>query len=119
MENKNSLLHSVLNALNGIIVGIRTHRNFKIMLVIAAVVIGMGFYFHINRFEWAMIWICISVVLCLELMNSAIEELLNHLHPDRHPAIGRAKDIAAGAVLLASLISAIVGLYIFLPHWVY
>lgn len=89
------------------------------MLVIALLVFITGQYYHLVRFEWALVWLCFGLVLTLELINTAIEELLDHLHPEKHPAIGKAKDIAAGAVLLACIISGVAGLYIFLPHMVY
>lgn len=86
------------------------------MVAIAIIVIAAGFYFGLTRFEWAVIWICIAMVLCLELINSALEETLDHLHPGRHDSVGKAKDMAAGAVILASIISVIAGIYIFYPR---
>ncbi|MEK0421020.1 MAG: hypothetical protein RLZZ161_871 [Bacteroidota bacterium] len=63
--------------------------------------------------EWAIIFTCIGLVMGLELLNSAIEVLLDKLHPDKDAAIGKAKDIAAAAVLLASVCSVIAGFWIF------
>ncbi len=116
---KQSFSNSIINALKGLYVGIKNHRNIKIMLVIALLVFFTGRQYQLVRFEWAVVWLCFGFVLTLELINTAIEELLDHLHPSKHPAVGKAKDIAAGAVLLACIISGIVGLYIFLPHILY
>jgi undecaprenol kinase len=116
MKKKQGFIHSIKNAINGIIQSIAGHRNIKIMLAIATIVVLLGFILHLNRFEWAIVWICIAMVLSLELMNTALETLLDHLHPEIHPEIGKAKDIAAAAVIIGSVGSGIVGLYIFITH---
>ena len=59
--------------------------------------------------------ICIAIVLCLEMVNSAIEQLCNMVTKEFHPSIGKIKDISAGAVLLASILSFVIGCFIFLP----
>lgn len=89
------------------------------MLAIAAVVVAAGRYYELVRYEWAIVWVCIGMVLGMEMLNTAIEELLDHLHPERHPNIGKAKDIAAGAVLITSMAAGIAGIYIFLPRIFY
>lgn len=58
---------------------------------------------------WAIVVLTIGVVLAAELMNSAFEALIDHLHPEEHPQIGRAKDIAAGAVLVTGIVALAVG----------
>lgn len=114
-----STLSSFKAAIHGMRHGLTRHRNAKIMLCISAVVIALGFHFHFVRFEWAVICVCIGLVLGLELLNTAIETLLDHLHPEQHKAIGLAKDIAAGAVLWASICAALAGIFIFWPHIMY
>lgn len=59
---------------------------------------------------WAIIFLTVALVLAMELMNSAFEALIDHLHPERHPEIGIIKDIAAGGVLIASIGAVAVGL---------
>lgn len=59
--------------------------------------------------------LCIGLVMALEMVNAAIEKLCDRLHPDKHTDIKLVKDMAAGAVLWAAIISAIVGLIIFAP----
>jgi len=54
--------------------------------------------------------------LCRKVLNTALETTIDVLHPDKHPMIGRAKDMAAGATLSASIVSIIIGIYIFAPH---
>lgn len=65
--------------------------------------------------EWAVILLCILIVMALEAMNSALEYLTDLVSPDYHPLAGKAKDMAAGAVLLASIGSVIIGLLILGP----
>lgn len=76
-------------------------------------VIVLGFGFDVSRLEWLALLICIGLVFAAEALNSAVEELADALHPDDHPGIGRAKDVAASGVLLAALVAAAVGLLIF------
>lgn len=116
MRRKQSFIQSVGHAIRGLTITLREHRNFRFMTIIAVLVVIAGFWFRITRFEWALVWICISLVLSLELLNSALEETLDHLHPGQHKAVGRAKDIAAASVFLASVIACIAGFYIFLPR---
>ncbi len=78
--------------------------------------IACGFWFGVSRGEWMAIVLCIGLVFAAEALNSAIEELADALHPDEHPGIGRAKDLAAAGVLLAAFAAAAVGLLIFLPR---
>lgn len=71
---------------------------------------------HLNRFEWAILWCAMGLVFVSEGLNTALETTIDRLHPEKHELIGRAKDMAAGATLSASIIAIIVGLYIFGPH---
>ncbi|MBL7812989.1 MAG: diacylglycerol kinase family protein [Bacteroidetes bacterium] len=116
---RQSFLSSVANASKGLYYAIRTQRNLKIQFVIAILAIITGLWLKITRLEWAAIWLCIGLVIGLEIMNSAIETLLNKLHPGHDPEIGKAKDLAAAAVWIASIASLFTGLYIFLPRLMY
>lgn len=75
----------------------------------------LGFALHVSRLEWIALLICIGLVFAAESLNTAIEELADALHPDTHPGIGRAKDVAAAGVLFTAIIAAITGALIFLP----
>ncbi|MFZ9969820.1 MAG: diacylglycerol kinase [Bacteroidia bacterium] len=108
-------------AWNGVRKLVRTERQFRIVLVVMILVLITGFGLdayqqHLNRYEWAIIWLAMGLVMVSEAMNSALEKALDRLHPERHSAIGDAKDMAAGATFIASTIAVIVGLYILLPH---
>jgi diacylglycerol kinase len=109
-------LRGFVYAFAGWATAFRTQRNFRIHLFVALLVIGAGYYFGITPTEWCLVLTCIGTVLGAELVNSAIEAMIDLLHPDRHPLAGRAKDLAAGAVLIVVVTSVIIGLIIFLPY---
>ncbi len=87
--------------------------NLKVQLVIAFAVVAAGFYFQITNVEWMVLIGAIALVISLELVNSAIESLVDLVTLERKPLAGKVKDIAAGAVLFASLVSVVMGCLIF------
>ena len=92
-----------------------TEVNMKIHLTVALLVIIFGFILQINITEWMLCLLCFGLVVGTEMMNTAIENLVDLVSPHQHPLAGATKDIAAGAVLINAIISAIVGLLIFVP----
>ena len=102
-------------ALKGIKVVFGKEANMNIHLIMMALVVICGFLFSISVTEWMLCIICFGVVISLEMMNSAIENLVDLVSPENNKLAGKAKDIAAGAVLVAAICSAIVGLIIFVP----
>lgn len=103
-------------AWKGILSFISREHNAWIHLFITGLVIAAGFIFHIENSDWIAIIICIGIVLAAEGFNTAIERLVNLVCPDKHPIAGDVKDIAAGAVLISAIASAIVGVIIFTPY---
>lgn len=102
-------------AFSGIGYFFKTERNGKIQAAAALMAIVAAFWLHISAVEWILILFCIAAVITLEMVNTALEHLCNHVHEDYHPSIKIIKDVAAGAVLFASIISIITGLIIFVP----
>ncbi len=102
-------------ALKGISTAIQGELHMKIHLLATCVCVVLGFILHLSPLEWVAILFCIALVIVSELINTAIELLCNKIHPDYDLDIGKVKDISSGAVLFASIISAIIGLIIFLP----
>ena len=94
---------------------IKSEPNMKIHLFIGILVLICGLVFQISITEWLICLLCFGLVLGMEMMNTAIENLVNLVSPDQHPLAGKAKDIAAGAVLICAIISVIIGLMIFVP----
>ncbi len=101
---------------NGCIILIKEEHNARIHLLAAIVVVLAGFYFSISKTEWIAVLLCIGFVFTMELFNSAIEALADFVSNEHQPFIKKAKDLAAGAVLTASVVAFIVGLVIFLPR---
>lgn len=94
-----------------------SERNFRFHLFAMVVVIIAGFLTGISANEWTILLLAIAAVLSLEMTNSAIERVVDLVTDEFHPLAKRAKDLAAGAVLIAAIFSVIIGLIIFLPKW--
>ena len=90
-------------------------RNGKIQTVIGITAIILGFTVSLSSFQWLLVLFCIGLVISLEMINSAIEKYCDLVTTDFHPGIKIIKDVAAGAVLVASLMSLVIGLIIFIP----
>jgi len=103
-------------ALNGIRLIFKSGPNFIIQLIIAFITLSAGIYFQIRATEWTIILICIGGVLSAEIFNTAIEKMVDHLSPEKNKYAGEIKDLAAGAVLLFAIITAIIGIIIFYPY---
>lgn len=110
------LIKSFSNALHGIAFLFKSQINARIELIIALIVIVFGFVLKISPVEWIFVLLCIAVVLGLEGINTAFEIFADKLHPGFDKDIGKAKDVAAGAVLIASILAAIIGFIIFAPR---
>jgi len=110
------LLSSFSNAFSGILLLFKSQANARIELGVTLVVIIAGFVFGISTAEWLVILFCIALVLSLEGINTAIELFADKLHPGFDTEIGKVKDVAAGAVLIASILAAIIGIVIFAPR---
>jgi diacylglycerol kinase len=102
-------------ALQGLLSAIRSERNMRVHIAAAMLVIAAGIFFKVSQTEWILLLLCIGFVMAMELMNTALEQLCNAVVPQIHPLIRHAKDMAAGAVLVAAVISAVTGSIIFIP----
>lgn len=95
---------------------IKREQSIQVQLVVSVLVIGAGFYFNITATEWMFQLFAIGLVLSIEGVNTAIEEIANFVHPDFHNKIGLIKDIAAGAVFFAALIAVSIAIIIYVPY---
>lgn len=93
----------------------REEHNSRIHLCAAIMAIILGLWLRVSTWEWVALIGCIGWVIMAEAFNSAIEAVADRFGPERHPLIKKAKDIAAGGVLLSAISVAIIGLIIFLP----
>lgn len=100
----------------GVWSALRSEVHLRFHAVATVVVVGLGFYCSITRLEWALVAISVASVWAAELLNTAIEALTDLASPDFHPLAGKAKDVAAGAVLLAAVGALVVGALVFGPH---
>ena len=94
----------------------REEKNLQLEVIVAIIVLSLGIYFKINRFEWSFLLIVIFLVLLAETLNSAIERLSDVLKPRIHQYVKDIKDIMAAAVLLSSVLAVVVGIIIFTPY---
>jgi diacylglycerol kinase (ATP) len=83
---------------------------------VAALVVLAGVYFHISLADWRWLVLGITLIWCAEVMNTAIEIVCDAMHPGHHPLIGKAKDVAAGAVFCAFLGAATIYALVFWPY---
>ena len=90
--------------------------NFQIQLAIAGACAAAGLAFGISTLEWAVVALACGALLAAELVNTALEELLDHLAPERSESVGRIKDLAAGSVLTVALAAAAVFALVFAPR---
>ncbi|MDD2369728.1 MAG: diacylglycerol kinase [Sulfuricurvum sp.] len=97
-------------AWKGIVYATHTEANMRRHWVMAALVLLLFLWLQPSALWWALIILCISLVIAAELANSAIEVLIDHMHPELHPQIGRTKDMLAGMVLILSLCAGAIGL---------
>lgn len=111
----NKQLNSFRCAFRGIAQAVKTESHLRFHIVVMVAVISLGYLLTLSVSEWLCCIICFGLVITAELINTAIETTLDLLHPEQHPMVKRAKDIAAGAVLVTAIAAAIAGLVIFLP----
>ena len=104
-------------ALDGLVAVFQSERNFKVHVFIFFLVLLFGFFFQIKTWEWMIVLFSSATVFSAEMFNTAIEDMCNYIEPKMDAKIGRIKDISAAAVLTCALISAVVGLLIFIPYF--
>ena len=102
-------------AINGFKTAFKTEVNIKTHFAATLVVVLFGWFFEISAIEWILIAGCVGLVISMEMMNTAVEYLVDFVSPEIHVKAGKIKDISAGAVLTVALTALIVGLIIFIP----
>ncbi len=107
-----SFIKSVSYALNGLRLAF-TEKHFIVHIVISVLVIMAGLFFGITQTEWLICLLLFGLVISLEIINTAIEYLVDLVSPQQHPQAGAVKDLASGAVLFSCIISIICGICIF------
>ncbi len=116
MLDHDSLLNSFKYAFQGIYFAFKYNQNIKIHFLVAILVILASIFFRVNPFEMGILAVMILLVICAEMINTAIEEMVNLLVNEHRKEAKIAKDVSAGMVLLTAIGSAIVGVLVFAPH---
>jgi diacylglycerol kinase len=111
-QGPRGLISAFRYALQGFAHTIKTQRSMRIHLCAAALVAVVGILVRLERLEWAIIAICVGLVLASELINTALEAIVDIASPEFHPKAKIAKDAAAAAVFVFAVVSVIVGLLV-------
>jgi diacylglycerol kinase len=112
-----SFVHSLGFALHGLRAVVSTERNFRTHIIMAVLVIAGGWYFQVRLVEWAVLILCMSLMMVIEALNTAIEYLVDMLAENRYNEKAKmVKDIAAGACLISAVGVAMAGFLIFWPY---
>lgn len=104
-------------AFRGINAAVRSEPHMRLHVLSAIVVVVLGATFGVSKTEWCLLAASIGFVITAEIINTAIETVVNLVSPHYNPLAGKAKDLAAGAVLMAAVTAAVVGSIIFLPYF--
>ena len=114
-----SLFKSFLCAVSGFFAAARHERSMHFHLLATILMVALGIWAGLEKWEWVATAICCAAVISLECANTAIEAVVDLASPEIHPLAKKAKDCAAGAVLAAAVGAVIVGMIIFLPKLVF
>jgi diacylglycerol kinase (ATP) len=106
---------SFSHAGRGLKLFIRTTHNAWVHIAVAVVVVLLGFVYHLNEAEWGLLVFAIGMVMTAEAFNTAIEIDIDLTSPEYHPYARDTKDVAAGAVLVATITAIVIGCIIFIP----
>lgn len=115
MKKEKNIFKSFKYAFEGIFTSLKTEKNMKIHFIIMILVIILGIILKISKIEWIICIILFGFVISLELINTAIENTVDLITTEINPKAKIAKDVSAGAVLVAAITAVIVGLIIFVP----
>lgn len=114
-DRKGPLIKSFGYAFEGLFAVIKKERNMKIHCTAAILVVLFGLFLKISKTEWIICFLLFGMIMGLECVNTAVEAVVDLATEEIHPKAKLAKDAAAGAVLIAAIFAALVGMMIFLP----
>jgi diacylglycerol kinase (ATP) len=113
MKNR---LRSFAHAFRGLSILLQTQSNARIHLAATVAVVVLAIVLDVGTIEWAVLLLATSVVWSAEALNSSLEHIADRASPEWHPLVQKAKDMAAGAVLLAAMAALAVGILVFCRH---
>ncbi len=114
-SNLQGRLRSFIFAFNGLRFTVRSQQNFRIHLAATFVAVVAGIATHLCATEWCILILVVGLVISMEAMNTAIEQLVDLVSPDYRKQAGIVKDVAAAAVLVTAVAAIIIGIILFLP----
>ncbi|MGE3727121.1 MAG: diacylglycerol kinase family protein [Candidatus Sericytochromatia bacterium] len=103
-------------AFSGLFYALHTQRNMQVHLLATLLASGLSLYLQISRLEWILLLLTFALVWMAEMVNTALEATLDHLAPEIHPQVKIAKDVAAGAVLVAAIFAILIGFLLWGPR---
>jgi undecaprenol kinase len=118
MERLRQFTSSLRYAFRGLAYAVKNEKNFQNEMAIGILVIIAMFYFDVTRGEMVVLFVVIMAVLIMELLNTAMERVIDILKPKIHPYAKLVKDLMAASVLMMSILTIILGLIIFMPYLV-
>ena len=110
-----SRIQSFKHAVGGIILMLKSQHNAWIHALATVLVVLLGLLIGVSRSQWCWLVLAIMAVWTAEALNTALEFLADFASAEFHPLIGKAKDVAAGAVLISAFGSAVIGLFVLGP----
>ncbi|HOB11748.1 MAG TPA: diacylglycerol kinase family protein [Syntrophomonadaceae bacterium] len=113
---KTSLRSSFSYAIVGIIYALVRERNMRIHFLAACAAVALGIWLDISRMEWGLLSLTITLVIAVEMVNTAVEKTVDIITGEYHPLAKAAKNVAAGAVLLTAINALVMAYIIFVPH---
>ncbi len=113
--HKPGFWRSLNQAWRGMLHTAKTQKHVQFHLVAGVSVLFFAWWSEVTRFEWLILIFAIGSVISAEVMNSAIETVVDMAQPNYHPLAGIAKDVAAGAVLVTAIQAAVIGIIVFAP----
>ncbi len=102
-------------ALKGAIILLKTEASIQVQFALGLLLTYAGFHYNISKTEWMFQILAIGLVISVEALNTAVEEIADFIHPNFHVKIGLIKDIAAGAVFIAAITAMTIGGFIYIP----
>ena len=116
MPPRPTFLRSFVYAWRGVVYAVRTQRNMRVHIALAILAIALGIFLRISAVEFAMIFVAITGVFITEMINTVAEACVDLATQTYHPLARVAKDVAAGAVLVASILAVVIALFVYVPH---
>lgn len=116
LKKRKTLADKIGFAFRGMLIPYQTEISIRIQTGVAAAAVGLGLYLRLSRADWLWIVVACALVLLTEMLNTAIEKLVDLVSPGYNELAGKVKDIAAGAVFLAATLSVVIGALVFIQY---